>query len=377
MNVTRDSLPATRPVASRRWPFALLLAASLVLSACDQLNVNANETGAMATDETAESQPSKVVIAERLEIDPMLAGRRFVGELMPVSTVDLSFRVGGEMAELPATLGQIIPKGELIAALDPTDFDLAVRQASARYALAKKSRDRLKRLQGSAASASSFDQADAEYRVQMIALEQAQQNKLHATIKAPFDALVSRRLRDKHTNVQANTPVVRIQDVTELRVEIALPQDLIGLLDDPSAYEVTGVIGERDGMAVPLSYREHSTQTNVVGRTYTVVFGVDQPGNGGLLPGMTATVVIKPRANADKEIVSVPVQAVDPIDDRKFQVWVVNDEDHKVTPRAVTLGVAYGERVAVLAGLHAGEQIVTAGAHMLRDGMVVEPIARR
>lgn len=361
----------------RRWPAVLVVTGSLALGACDRFDAQARQDGSVQADETATSQPAKAVLAEQVFNDPFLAGRRFVGQLLPVSTVDLSFRVGGELTRLPVTPGTVIPKGELIAALDQRQFDLGLRQAAAELKLARSNRDRQRRLIGSAASQASVDRAEAEYRVRMVAMESAQLNKRFARIDAPFDALISQRLVYQHTNVPANKPVVRVQDVTELRVEIALPQDLVALLSAPDAFEVTGVIGERDDLSVPLEYREHATVTNQVGRTYQVVFGVSQPVSSGLLPGMTATVVIKPKDQSSRASLSVPVGAIKPVTDEQFQVWVVTPENNTVKARDVQLGVAYGDRVPVLSGLESGERIVTAGVHLLRDGMKVDPIKAR
>ncbi|MGH1358947.1 MAG: efflux RND transporter periplasmic adaptor subunit [Burkholderiaceae bacterium] len=366
-----------KPDSVRLWPAALVISGCLTLAACDRLDVQASQDGPARADETAASQPVKTVLAEQVANDPFLDGRRFVGQLLPVSTVDLSFRVSGELTRLPVKPGRVVPKGELIAALDQRQFNLGLRQAAAQLKLARSDRDRQRRLIGSAASQASVDRADAEFRVRMVAMESAQLSKQYARIEAPFDALIAQRLVYQHTNVQANTPVVRVQDVTELRVEIALPQDLIGLLSTPEAFEVSGIIGERDDLSVPLEYREHSIQTNQVGRTYRVVFGVAQPIVSGLLPGMTATVLIKPKDQSRQATLSVPVGAINPVSNEQFQVWVIAPKTNTVQARRVQLGVAYGDRVPVIAGLEPGERIVTAGVHLLREDMKVDPIKAR
>ena len=356
---------------------ATLLPLSFGLAGCDLSLAQQDAGQAGRFDETAATEPTKVVLSEVLTQDPLLTERRFVGQLKPRSEVALSFQVGGELTELPVTPGTLIPKGQPVAALDAVDFDLAMARAQAELQLARNNRDRQKKLIGSAASEASYDQAEAAYKVSQVAFASARRNRDHAKIVAPFDALIAERLVDAHTNVQAGVPVVRVQDVSELRVEIALPQDLVGLLKSPDAFDVRATVTNGDQLTVPLAYREHATISNVVGRTYTVEFAVDDPLAKGLLPGMTTTVSVRPHAPTDAPELSVPVGAVQPLSEDSFQVWVVEPDTRAVTPRAVALGVAFGERVPVLQGLRPGERIVTAGAHLLRDGMIVEAIQAR
>ena len=57
-------------------------------------------------------------------------------------------------------------------------------------------------------------------------------------------------------------------------------------------------------------------------------------------------------------------------DGKATSVWVVRDG--KVERRAITLGAADNDRVAVLDGLQGGEAIVVDAPRRLRDGAVVE-----
>ncbi len=73
----------------------------------------------------------------------------------------------------------------------------------------------------------------------------------------------------------------------------------------------------------------------------------------------------------------MPVGAINPVSNEQFQVWVIAPKTNTVQARRVQLGVAYGDRVPVIAGLEPGERIVTAGVHLLREDMKVDPIKAR
>ncbi len=84
--------------------------------------------------------PKQAVRTVRLETvlaTDSLIKRRFTGRIDAISTVDLSFQVEGHLIQLPAQEGTVIPKGELIAALDKKDFQLSVQQAKAQHQLNK------------------------------------------------------------------------------------------------------------------------------------------------------------------------------------------------------------------------------------------------
>ena len=68
--------------------------------------------------------------------------RRFAGRVAAVQTVDLSFQVPGKLIEVPVLESQRVSKGDVIARLDPTDYDRAVREATINVEKAKRELDR-------------------------------------------------------------------------------------------------------------------------------------------------------------------------------------------------------------------------------------------
>jgi multidrug efflux pump subunit AcrA (membrane-fusion protein) len=69
----------------------------------------------------------------------------------------------------------------------------------------------------------------------------------------------------------------------------------------------------------------------------------------------------------------VPAGALDTAADGSFRVWIFNANEGTVSPRPVTAGALGSNRVVINEGLQTGEQVVTAGVHMLHDGMTVTP----
>lgn len=96
-------------------------------------------------------------------------------------------------------------------------------------------------------------------------------------------------------------------------------------------------------------------------RAASVIFEAPNAGRA-LLIGMQANLRMDFGAKAD--VLLIPKDAVQENEGRKMVFVVLTGEEFE--PRDVTLGSAYGEQIAVLDGLQAGERIVTQGAYQLR-----------
>jgi RND family efflux transporter MFP subunit len=65
-----------------------------------------------------------------------VVGRWFPGRAKATEEVNLSFRVGGELATLPINLGDVVKKGDVLAKLDPIDYQAVLNGAEAKLARA-------------------------------------------------------------------------------------------------------------------------------------------------------------------------------------------------------------------------------------------------
>src|SRR5262245_22062455 len=55
--------------------------------------------------------------------------RAFPGQAEANEEADLSFRIAGSLIELPANVGDTVKKGQILAKLDPKDFEVRLRAA--------------------------------------------------------------------------------------------------------------------------------------------------------------------------------------------------------------------------------------------------------
>lgn len=334
-----------------------------------------------ALKDAAAQQAAEVAIAptaqamlvrmETVTETPAQTSRRFVGRVEPASTVDVAFQVSGQILEIVPEEGARVAADTVIARLDPVDYELALRRAEAVVELARSEEARVAELvERKVAPQAQLDRARAELAQAEVALDQARRALDQTTIEAPFNALVARRLAEPFANTSPAAPVLRLQDVSQLYVTVSLPEDLAQLARSaPEAFEAVARFPALPDLALPVVLDRFVTEADPVAQTYLVRLALSVP-DARLLPGMTATVEVRPRLAA--AAVSVPVSAVDTASGATPRIWVVGD-DGTARPRDVALGLPQGDRVVVTEGLAPGERVVTAGWWQLTDGAAVRP----
>ena len=327
-----------------------------------------------ACDETIE-RPKPITPTVRLETvtaSKTLVQRRFTGRIDATSTINLSFQVSGHLSTFSIEEGRTIAKGRLIAALDTKDYQLSIQQAKTELHQNQLDVTRKRNLFSSGSLPKAMlDQAETTYKLSKIKLKTAQTNLSYTQIIAPFDALISQRLVDNFTNVNAHQPIIRIQKLTELRVKINIPETMVKLLDAPENFQAEAIFKDRPKQRFPLHYRKHITEAGTVAQTYEVIFGLSRKNNQHVLPGMTVIVIITQKQTDDNPQISIPISAINYDPQGDARVWIFNPQTQTVTAQTVILGEMKKQKIGVISGLQDGEEIVTAGAHLLREGIAV------
>ncbi|MFT6643873.1 MAG: RND family efflux transporter MFP subunit [Patiriisocius sp.] len=299
----------------------------------------------------------------------------FVGRVEALQTVDMSFQVAGSLAQMSILEGQTLKRGELVAALETTEFDLAVREAVAQLNLALLDLERKRRVFADKSIAkSAVDDAETLAQLQQVKLEMAREALADSTIEAPFDAYVAKRYLDNFTNVKAMEPVVRLQNRNELLMVTSLPEALLAKNTSTLLANASAEFSFIDGQKFPLSFHENRGEAEDFSQTYKVTFAFASPKGFNIIPGMTAKVRVRLSDQPDQATVTyVPTSSIVSNSNNQLAVWLVDELSGSVTLKVVSTGVPNGNTVPVKAGLRSGDKIVIAGASQLRDGMIVTP----
>lgn len=332
---------------------------------------------------TDHAEPVRPALVER----PLPGGHAvlaFPGDVRARQESALSFRVPGRVAVRHVDAGAKVREGQVLAELDPADLALQVqsaqaqlRAAEASLALARSERDRYRALLDRKLIAqAAFDAQDNTFKAAAAQVDQARaqldvaRNQAgYARLLAPADGVIATRQAEAGQNVAAGQTVFTLAADGEREIAISLPEQRIG--DFSVGQQVMVELWSRPGERVPGTIRELSPGADPLSRTYAARVAFDAVASQAEL-GQSARVYV---GAADASALSVPLAAVSAEGGRHF-VWVVDPQTHALRRAPVQTGAWGEERVPVLSGLQPTDWIVAAGAHLVREGQVVQPIDR-
>ncbi len=326
---------------------------------------------AMSAAETA-LKPVKLITAgaQALPLE-----RTFYGQVKARRTVDLAFQVGGQILQFPVIEGSKIAAGDMIAQLDLETFQLTRDQASLQKAQADRTLERLDRLRGTAASQVAVDDAETQAGLTGIALRNAEWALEQATLTAPFDGLIASRNTELFATVNAGQPVVRIHDMSELRIDVNVPEVLFQRAGRDPDFDIVAKFPAMDG-TIPLQVREFDAETSAVGQTYRITFAMTPPEGLTILPGSSVTVRV--RARAGESAILLPATAIVASPEGQTGVMIFDPDNGKhgaaqgqVRWQAVEIAPTQSGNVNVVAGLEPGQEVVRTGGAALSEGQAV------
>ncbi|RJP57831.1 MAG: efflux RND transporter periplasmic adaptor subunit [Candidatus Auribacter fodinae] len=296
--------------------------------------------------------------------------REYPGRVQASDRVDLSFRVSGPLIELPVNQGDYVEAGQLVARIDPRDFEVAEKEAQAVFAKAQADLKRYQALfEKDAVPAAELDQKQSEYDVAKAKLDAATDNLEYTYLRAPFSGHVGEKYTENFQLVQAKQPVIRFNNIAVLEIVIDLPENEVAILKMETAKDFVASFDSAPGRTFPLEFVEFNVNADSKTQTFAATFRMPQPENLNVLPGMTARVTRKSvRAQGLTAHILLPGYAIASDESGNPFVWIV-DEALTVHKRPVKLGEATGsESVVIIEGLTAGERVVLTGVTLLREG---------
>ncbi|RZF83348.1 efflux RND transporter periplasmic adaptor subunit [Pseudoalteromonas sp. CO325X] len=347
--------------------FVLVLLAMISLTGCSQEQPK--------TDKKPTIRPVKLFSVGHADEKVM---RSFPAEVVAHQGSYLAFRVNGELIEFPVLAGQEVEKGELLAKLDPEDFQLQYEERKARYDLAQSQLKRVKTLyERNIASQAELDEAVANARVAESAFNIAKTNLDNSELRAPFAGTVAKVFVKNFENIQAKQNILRLETRDLMDVVIQVPEKLVARVNKDTLYQPTVIFDGYPDKAYTLTIKEYDTQADPATLTYKVVFSLPVPEDFNLLAGMSGHVYIdisKITGNAESWH-KIPVEAVFSDSQQGLAnnsyVWVY--KDGAVHKRQVEVGQMHRDGLEIRSGLNSGEQVVAAGVHYLKEGMQVRP----
>ncbi len=333
-----------------------------------------------------ETQPHTEEVVRPVKLmsvqDPSLPSiRTFPAEVKASSRTELAFRVAGQLIELNISEGEAVSEGQVLAKIDPTDFDVTLQRYEAEYKLASQQFARIETmLKRKLVSQAQYDQKAAELSITRAALRQAKLNRQYTEIHAPYDGVVSHRLVENFQNLQAKQPVLILQSNNELDIEFQLSESIISQKKRPAVFthKASVTFDAIPDQVFKAVYRERTAEADPATGAYTITLKMPKPKNLQIFPGMTASVGfdLNKVFYMEQHGFILPVEAVisdeaAPLDSHMRQIWLVDPETMRVYQSDVEVGTITSKGLQILSGLEVGDIVVVTGANYIREGMKV------
>jgi multidrug efflux pump subunit AcrA (membrane-fusion protein) len=117
------------------------------------------------------------------------------------------------------------------------------------------------------------------------------------------------------------------------------------------------------GVALPVEFREVSTEADPQTQTFQVTFSLEETGDYTVLPGMSVVLVAERVANGGTGIYILPPLAVTSSPEGAHEVWIYDPETGEVAPRSIEVGELRDDGLEVISGLSEGDKVVVAASH--------------
>ena len=372
-----------------KWVTSLLvLAATVIVIGGIAERKRALNALALTADEQAET-PVEVIAPQP---GPSTRSITLPGTARAWSEAPIFAQVAGYVKGWNEDYGATVKAGQLLATIETPSLDAQYSAAKAsrgvaqaNYKLANKTAARWQALAGTpAVSRQEVDVQVAGAAARKAELELAQQEVARYAalegfkrVVAPFDGVVTARLTDVGSYVNAaggdsnaragSAQLFSVADVHEIRVFVAVPQDVAGSLK--AGLTATLHLPSQPGRSISAKYLTTARAFSPDTRTAVTELAVDNADHA-IWPGTYVDVEFL--IPADPAVLTVPEQAL--IFRAAGIQLAILDAQQRVHLRNVTLGENLGETVQITSGLAPSDRLVNNPSAGLLEGARVRPV---
>jgi RND family efflux transporter MFP subunit len=338
--------------------------------------------GSAAPSATSQA-PIEFAAGDVITLAPVTVARTvpLTGTLRPVDQTVVKTKVAGELREVLVREGTAVRRGQVVARLDATEYELRVREREANLRSAASQVDQAKRTLENTrqlhdkgfVSQSALDQSQSGWEIATgnrdaasAQLTLARKALADTVMSASIDGVVSERFAQAGEKLPIDGRVMAVVDLSRMEIDAPVPAAEIGAVRVGQTVElrIEGVARSQLGRIVRIA---PSTQAGT--RSVPVYIALDNR-DPSVRAGLFAqgTLSVETRSG----VIAVPQTAIRDAGARTFVYAIV---DGRLIEREVRLGLrdetSGTTRIEVLDGLAAGERIVAANLGALRAGAPV------
>lgn len=308
--------------------------------------------------------------------------QKFTGRLASAETASIAFRVPGLIHEILVQPGDSVKAGQIIARLDPHDYQVTIRELDARLAEAQAAFTlagiELKRVEKAvnddAISSVSLDRAQSGFARAKAMVDVVTQNQQRAKdslayteLKAPFDGMIARNNLETFEQVTPGLPIFTLHKPDQIEVMIDVPENRIDQFSKSAQATVSWFQAEHPLLA---TLTEIETLPDPIKQTYTVTYKVDTRwvAPAKILPGKSVTVTTQ--LETANNAFCVPYSAVQGNLNSHYVFRVSQQKNNHKTAEEVpvTIDEFQEDTVCVKGDLTADELVIVAGGSYLQSG---------
>jgi membrane fusion protein (multidrug efflux system) len=296
-----------------------------------------------------------------------------IGTTAAVQGVTVSADLPGLVARIAFESGRAVRAGDVLVELDTKQEQAQLAAAEAQRELARLNFERMQALVvDGAISKADFDQAAAEQKSTEARVGEIKASIARKTIRAPFSGILGIRQVNLGQYLSGGDPVVPLQALHPIYVNFGVPQQETARVHVGGVVRITA--DELSGASFTGRVTAVDSVVNQATRNVQVQATVPNA-DGKLKPGMFVQTAIA--TGVTRSIVSLPASAIGyaPFGDSVYVLGDLKGPDGKtyrgVTQKFVKVGPTRGDRVAILSGVEAGDEVVTSGVFKLRNGAAV------
>lgn len=304
----------------------------------------------------------------------------YSGEVRARVESRLGFQVAGKVLQRPAEQGQRVTAGQLLALIDAKDYLLGAQAAAAQVVSAQSQRDlaaaEYKRFETLKAqnfiSGAELDRRESALKAadalltQAKAQAQSQSNQAsYARLTASHSGVITGVDAEVGQVVSAGQAVVRLAHDGPRDAVFAVPESMAMALKVGQSMQATLI---STGQTLRGQVRELAASADPVTRTYAVKLAL--VASEGLPLGGTVNILAAQLPGSQKSVIKLPTSALRQ-EGTGTVVWLFDPASMTVNTQAVEVGSVDGNEVVIVSGLQAGQQVVSAGVHVLSPGQKV------
>jgi membrane fusion protein, multidrug efflux system len=333
---------------------SLLFAAALIAGCGQQRTTDSRPAAALP--------PVKARLAA-VHAEPVPFLTDVTGTVRPLEHAQIAAKVMGVIEELPITLGQRVRRGDILARIGAGEINARLVQAQSQLNAARRDLERERDLLTKGASTADMVRGlEDRFTAAQATVREAEVMLGYATLRAPFDGVIARKLANAGDLASPGYPLLEIEGTTGFEVEAGIPDSLASALviGTPIAVEIPAA-----GLSVTGKVSEYSSSADVTARTISAKIAL--PAHDGIRSGQFARLQLP---GASVKTLLVPESAVSATGQME-RVFIASN-DNRAVLRLVKTGARQGDQVEILAGIDDGERIVVAPPVTLREGQALE-----